>query len=102
VAHGLSVEIAPVRVTLSDDRKSCRLEIDAAYARERLDETDFDLFLCLRCDYLVDDRGHAVDGNLLARWNEGSVIVDAPTGDGVPGGAFESWIQVRMKAPKRA
>ncbi len=41
------------------------------------------VLVTLRCDFLLDCRGHPVDGNHLG----GRV----PTGDGVPGGTFESW-----------
>jgi hypothetical protein len=41
------------------------------------------MLVTLRCDFLLDCRGRPVDGNHLA----GRV----PTGDGVPGGTFESW-----------
>jgi hypothetical protein len=37
----------------------------------------------VRCDFLIDANGQAVDGNHLS----GAV----PTGDGTPGGTFESW-----------
>jgi hypothetical protein len=41
------------------------------------------MLVTLRCDFLLDCRGQPVDGNHLG----GRV----PTGDGVPGGTFESW-----------
>ena len=41
------------------------------------------VLVTLRCDFLLDCRGQPVDGNHLG----GRV----PTGDGVPGGTFESW-----------
>ena len=87
------VQIAPARVELKDHRR-CHLHIDPHYAHE-LHGHDFDLFISLKCDVVLDERGMAVDGNLLARLGEdGSYYVDAPTGDGVPGGLFQSWIRI--------
>jgi hypothetical protein len=40
----------------------------------------------LRCDFILDCHGVPVDGNHL----RGSL----PTGDGIPGGVFESWFEV--------
>jgi hypothetical protein len=95
-----TMEIAPGKVTLGNDGKSCWLKIDQAYAHHRLNNRNFDVFIRLRCDVIVDKKGRAVDGNLLARLNNDSYSVEAPTGDGVPGGLFESWIQVRMAGKK--
>ena len=44
------------------------------------------VFITLKCDFLLDCHGVAVDGNHL-----GGVL---PSGDGVPGGTFESWFRV--------
>jgi hypothetical protein len=95
-----SVEILPGSVTVAADGKSCTLSLDSAYARD-LDGQNFDVFIRLRCDVIVDQRGHAVDGNLLGRYADSAYVVDGPTGDGIPGGLFESWIQVRMVGAKR-
>jgi hypothetical protein len=95
-----TMEIAPGRVSLRDGRRVCWLAIDPHYASNRLNGRNFDVYIRLRCDVIVDERGHAVDGNLLARLNENTYGVDAPTGDGIPGGLFESWIQVRMSGKK--
>ncbi|HEX8309335.1 MAG TPA: hypothetical protein VF645_13045 [Allosphingosinicella sp.] len=38
----------------------------------------------LRCDFVVDQSGKAIDGNFLA--------ARLPTGDGIEGGLFESWL----------
>jgi hypothetical protein len=92
------VEIAPALVTVADDRRSCRLQIEHPYAQQHLDGRSFDLYIRLRCDVIADERGLPVDGNLLARYEDGTYIVDGPTGDGIPGGLFESWIHVRMSA----
>lgn len=44
------------------------------------------VFITLKCDFLPDCHGVAVDGNHL-----GGVL---PSGDGVAGGTFESWFRV--------
>jgi hypothetical protein len=95
-----AVEVLPGSVTVAADGKSCTLSIDSTYARD-LDGQNFDVYIRLRCDVIVDERGHAVDGDLLARYANGAYVVDGPTGDGIPGGLFESWIQVRMAGAKR-
>ena len=99
-AEPKTMETAPAKVSLTGDGLTGWLRIDPAYAQNRLNGKNFDVFIRLRCDVIVDKRGHPVDGNLLARLNEDTYAVDAPTGDGIPGGLFESWIQVRMAGKK--
>jgi len=95
--------VVPARVKLTDDRYRARLYIDPDYARRYLDHRDFDLYLRLRCDLIVDDNGLAVDGNLVARLDPDGKYVDGPpTGDGIPGGLFESWIRVRTSIKEPA
>ena len=76
-----------------DETDWCRLSISRDYAIQRLDGRDFDLFVVLRCDVITDLHGVAVDGNFLG--------ASLPTGDRVPGGTFESWIQVRSRRADR-
>jgi hypothetical protein len=84
------MEIAPVEIHHDDDHSSwCRLLIHPAYARNRLDMREFDLFITLKCDFVVDERGLAVDGDFLG--------AHFPTGNHMPGGTFESWIRVRPR-----
>jgi hypothetical protein len=40
--------------------------------------------ILLRCDFVLDENGNAIDGNFLGG--------KLPTGDGVAGGLFESWV----------
>ena len=47
----------------------------------------------LKCDFIVDLQGLPVDGNFLNGRR--------PTGDGIPGGTFESWFRVRKKWPQK-
>jgi hypothetical protein len=94
------IEIAPARIEHRPNR--CVLEIDPEYAKRHLHDREFDLFLTLKCDVVLDEYGLAVDGNLLARFHadedgRGRYNVMPPTGDGVPGGLFESWIRVRTR-----
>ena len=95
----LHSEIAPARVTLSEDGLRCTLHLEIEYARHHLKEQNFDVIITLQCDKVVDERGVPVDGNLLAGLREGGeeYMLRYPTGNGVPGGLFESWIRVRRE-----
>jgi hypothetical protein len=89
------VEVAPSRVRRISER-TYALQIEEPYAQRHLNASNFDVYVTLQCDKIVNRNGDAVDGNLLARLQEGKTyVVDSPTGDGVPGGLFESWIRVR-------
>jgi hypothetical protein len=44
------------------------------------------IHISLKCDFLLDSRGVAVDGNHIGG--------DLPSGNGTPGGTFESWLRV--------
>jgi hypothetical protein len=44
------------------------------------------VYVSLKCDFLLDSRGVAVDGNHLGG--------GLPSGNGTPGGTFESWFRV--------
>jgi hypothetical protein len=95
-----SIELAPARVTRSEDGRRCTLHLDPEYARHHLRDHNFDVFLTLRCDKVIDERGVPVDGNLLAGLHdddEHEEMLRLPTGDGVRGGLFESWIRVRRE-----
>jgi hypothetical protein len=92
------MEIAPARLARSEDGCRCTLHIHPEYAWQHLRERNFDVFLTLRCDKVIDERGLAVDGNLLAELREDEGLdyrLRNPSGDGRPGGTFESWIRVR-------
>jgi hypothetical protein len=99
------VEIAPAHLDFfdgTDEITRVRLRIDEQYAQRHLDERNFDLFITLKCNVVVDIHGVPVDGDLVARLqHDGTVyVVDAPTGNGVPGGLFESWVRVRTSDPR--
>jgi hypothetical protein len=88
-------EIVPATVRLNSERTRVHLRIDPQYARNRLDRTRFDLYLLMRCNLIVDDRGYPVDGELLGKLDQdGAYVAAPPTGDSIPGGLFESWIRV--------
>lgn len=90
------LEVAPSRVWSSQDGRRCYLQIDRSWAQRELDETGFDVYLSLRCSLILDDKGRPVDGDLLARLvDDDKYLVEAPTGNGLPGGTLESWICVR-------
>ena len=89
-------EVVPAKVTLSNSRKRAYLYIDPAYAHRWLHNARFDLYLTLRCNLIVDEQGRAVDGELMAKLDDdGKYLAAPPTGDGTPGGLFESWIRVQ-------
>jgi hypothetical protein len=92
-------EIAPAQVTRSEDGRHCTLHIEFEYARHHLYENNFDVIITLQCDKVVDERGVPVDGNLLAALRQGDeeYTLQYPTGNGIPGGLFESWIRVRRE-----
>jgi hypothetical protein len=91
------MEVVPARVRQSTDRTKALLQIDPRYAQRRLDNTRFDLYIKLRAGHILDDNGLAVDGDLFARADaDGNYSVPIHTGDGVPGGLFESWFKVRQ------
>ncbi|MFN9431202.1 MAG: hypothetical protein ACK6DX_13780 [Acidobacteriota bacterium] len=88
--------VVPAEVKLSEDRRTVRVEMDRQYAKQFLDRHRFDLYIKVYCDKLIDENGDVVDGNLLARRMDGDAyVVAAPTGNGAPGGIFDSWIRVR-------
>jgi hypothetical protein len=89
-------EVVPAKVHLNHDHTKVHLHIDPHYAKNRLNQVRFDLYLLLRCNLVVDKHGVPVDGELLAQLDSDRGYVPAvfPTGDGFPGGLFESWIRV--------
>jgi hypothetical protein len=93
-------EVAPGRVVRSEDGHRCALHVDHEFARHHLHDHSFDLYITLRCDKVIDERGLAVDGDLLATRledEERDYIIKHPSGNGIPGGLFESWIRVRRE-----
>ena len=89
-------EVVPAKVRLNHDHTKAHLHIDPRYAKNRLDQARFDLYLLLRCNLILDTRGLPVDGELFAEFDADRAYIPAafPTGDGCPGGLFESWIRV--------
>jgi hypothetical protein len=66
---------------LASDRRTAVYEI-----RKPLTYRSHILQVTLRCDFIVDCHGHAVDGDHLCG--------RLPSGNGTPGGTFESWFRV--------
>jgi len=87
--------VPPSLVWASPDRTRFYLQIDREYVERELEGHWFDVNLALRCNLILDEHGRAVDGDLLARWQDGTYLVAPPTGNGLPGGTLESWIRVR-------
>jgi hypothetical protein len=91
-------EVPPAKVRWTDEADGCThiyLEIDPKYAHQRLHRIRFDLFILLRCNLIIDHCGYPVDGDLLAEFADGGKYqARFPTGNGTPGGLFESWIRV--------
>jgi hypothetical protein len=93
-------EIVPTKVWCNSEKTKACLQIDPHYARNRLDRTSFDLYLMLRCNLVVDASGLPVDGELMAKLDrEKNYVAAWPSGDGIPGGLFESWIRVVHRGP---
>jgi hypothetical protein len=95
-AGRFEVPPAKVRWSLDDDGFThAYLDIDPRYAHQYLHRVHFDLFILLRCNLIIDKGGEPVDGDLLAGLaDDGKYEAKFPTGDGIPGGLFESWIRV--------
>jgi hypothetical protein len=93
-------EVAPARPWYSSDTTTAYLSIDPGYADECLQAVQFDLYLTLRCNLILDMNGCPVDGELRARWENNGVTVKPPTGNGMPGGTLESWIHVKPISSK--
>jgi hypothetical protein len=91
-------EVVPATVRLNASRTEAHLHINTRYARERLCRGPFDLYILLRTNLVIDDHGHPVDGDFLAGLDsDGDYTSVFPTGNGIAGGLFESWIRVAHK-----
>jgi hypothetical protein len=91
-------EVVPATVRLDASRTEAHLHINPRYARERLCHGPFDLYILLRSNLVIDDHGHPVDGDFLAGLDsDGDYTPVFPTGNGIAGGLFESWIRVVHK-----
>jgi hypothetical protein len=92
--EGGFIEVVPAHVWAEPDGSKFYLRIDKRFAEHCLRGVTFDLQITLRCDVVLDEWGVPVDGDLLARKEGPSPVVKAPTGNGIPGGSFVSWIRV--------
>jgi hypothetical protein len=68
---------------LMADHRTARYEVKH---HDRDDYVNNTIHVTLRCDFLLDCQGNAVDGNHLGG--------RLPSGDGVVGGTFESWFRL--------
>jgi hypothetical protein len=87
-------ETVPATVWPEHDGTKFFLRIEKWFADHCLRGASFDLYLTLHCDVVLDHWGVPVDGDLLARLEGPTPVVKPPTGDGIPGGTFRSWIRV--------
>jgi hypothetical protein len=71
---------------LSEDRCAAVFTIDEDYFKRRSNIGGSTVFVGLKCDFLLDCHSNPVDGDHL-----GGML---PSGNGVPGGTFESWFRV--------
>ena len=73
-----------------EEENECRavFTIDPAYidSRDRDNIINNIVYVTLKCDFILDCHNNPVDGDFLRGL--------LPTGDGVPGGTFESWFRV--------
>lgn len=71
--------------TVEDDCRAV-FQIDAAYLSGKRNIAGSTVYVTLRCDFVLDCHGRPVDGEHLGG--------RLPSGDGIPGGTFESWFRV--------
>jgi hypothetical protein len=69
-----------------DDPCLAVFDIDPRYLNFRSGLAGSTVFVTLKCDFILDCNDNAVDGNHLK-----GIL---PSGDGIPGGVFESWFRV--------
>lgn len=74
---------------LSTDRRCAIFDIPQDLLGGRGSIANSTVFVTLRCDFLLDDQGHAVSGAHI-----GGDIVRRGSGNNVEGGLFESWFYV--------
>ena len=82
-----SPEYLPGIVTLEGENDLAVFTIDATFLKNnirRLPEDNF--YITLRCDFILDCHGEPVDGDHL--------YGRLPSGNGTPGGLFESWVKI--------
>lgn len=86
--HGTqrSPEFLSGTVTLEEDQRVAVFTIEPNFLQVGRSIGDHDVFIRLKCDFLMDCHGNPVDGNHL----RGRL----PSGNGVPGGLFESWFHI--------
>ncbi len=68
------------------DGRTAVFQIDTDFLNRRSNLAGNVVYVTLKCDFILDCHGNPVDGNHL----RGRL----PSGDGTPGGTFESWFRV--------
>lgn len=79
----VAYETAP---SLSADRRTATFVMDLSNFRAGKNIGGSDIFIALKCDFILDCHDLAVDGDHIGGHR--------PTGSGFPGGTFESWFHV--------
>ena len=69
-----------------EDGRVAVFQIDPDFLNRRSNLAGNVIYVTLKCDFILDCHGNPVDGNHL----RGRL----PSGDGIPGGTFESWFRV--------
>lgn len=69
-----------------EDGRVAVFQIDPDFLNRRSNLAGNVVYVTLKCDFILDCHGNPVDGNHL----RGRL----PSGDGIPGGTFESWFRV--------
>ncbi len=84
-----TLEFLPANCDPTLDEDNCRavFTIDPKYIDECKENIAGNMvYITLKCDFVIDCNDNPVDGNFLK--------ANCPTGDGIPGGVFESWFRV--------
>ncbi len=86
--HGTqrSPEFLSGSVYLEEDNRVAVFKIDPGLLQVGRSIGDHNVFIRLKCDFLLDCHGNPVDGDHL----RGRL----PSGNGIPGGVFESWFHI--------
>ena len=82
-----NVQRTTVTIRLPEALGEYQNKIKESYSRLRL-------VIRVKGDFVLDKNGKSLDGNFLGGGGKSTVI--RPTGDGVAGGLFESWINFRL------
>jgi hypothetical protein len=85
-----SPEYLPGNVSLSEDHCKAIFTIEESFLKNLKKIIHDTISISLKCDFILDCHGEPVDGNYLRG--------QLPSGNGTPGGLFESWFRVAPEA----